>query len=195
MIMRTVCYLTTLLFFLSVPMYVSAQVFEIKSDFKEVKDSIYQYGKGDTLAITYDSVYLLNQTQIRYYQLLMNLKVAVRDDQSQIERIIKDLLQSMSGSLTKLESLNEKMKANADSTSAIGLRLAETTITNVQKTDLLLTSAKVQLDTASARLTRADAHLAKAEELIKQEKKKRCWRNIKWGLGGAIVGYVLKWLL
>jgi hypothetical protein len=193
--MRAFSYLVALLFFLSAPTHVSAQVFEIKSDFKEVRDTIYQYGSGDTLAVGYDSVYLLNQTQIRYYQLLMNLKVAVRDDQSQIERIIKDLLQTMSGNLTKLESLNEKMKANADSTSAIGLRLAETTITNVQKTDLLLTSAKVQLDTASARLTRADAHLAKAEDLIKQEKKKRCWRNIKWGLGGAIVGYVLKWLL
>ena len=191
--MKNFRFIGALLLFLSLsPHHATAQIFQIPADYKTVKDTVKQFGKGDTLVIGYDSVYLLNQTQLRYYQLLMKLKIAVSQDNTNIEKLFKDLLQSLSGDLTKLESLSKQMQTNADSTGAVGMRLATTTLTNVAKTNTLIGTAQVLLDSAQMRLKEADLHLEKAETLIRQEKKQRWWRNLKWTGVGVLAGIIVR---
>lgn len=173
----------------------TAQVHEINADFKAVRDTVQQYGQGSTLVIKVDSVYLLNQAQFDYYELLMRLKVDVKKNNANIEGLINGLLKTLRNDLTHLEDLNKEIKINGDSASAIGLRLADSTKVNVNKTSNLLDSVKIHLDSATVRLKRADLHLEKAAALIKEEKKQRCWRNIKWGVGGVLVGLIMGWLI
>ena len=169
-----------------------AQVHYIREDFKTVRDTVHQYGKNTTLNIEIDSVYLLNQTQFDYYALLMRLKVDVRKNNANIEGLINGLLKSLSNDLSQLEGLNKEMKANGDAATVVGLRLADSTMVNVNKTNSLLDSVKINLDSASARLKRADLHLDKAISLIKKEKKRR-WRYYFVGGGvGFLVAILAK---
>ena len=101
----------------------------------------------------------------------------------------------MRNDLTHLEDLNKEIKINGDSASAIGLRLADSTKMNINKTSNLLDSVKIHLDSANVRLKRADLHLERAKAMIKQEKKQRCWRNIKCGGSGVLIGLIMEWLI
>jgi hypothetical protein len=194
--MKTVCFLPILCFFLNLmPAVTSAQIKHlhyIKEDHSSVRDSVTRYGIGDTLVVQYDSVYVFNRTQVRYYELLMQLKVSVAKDNKQLEKLFNELFNNVTKNLADLEGLSKKLSTNAELTSAIGTKLANETLQSVDKTNTLLDSTKVMLDSASAKLTRADLHLQKAEEYIRDAKKKQWWERLKWGGGGVLVGVLVK---
>ncbi len=190
--MKTIYLLIFSLFLSLNTSHISAQIFEITDAHSTARDSVVGYGIGDTLVIKYDSVYLFNETQVRYYQLLMKLKVSVTKDNKNLEKLFAELLKDITMNIAELEDLSKKMKANADAASEVGTRLADQTLKSVDKTNALLNTSKVFLDSADAKLTRADLHLAKAEEYIREAKKKQWWERLKWGGGGVLVGVILK---
>lgn len=171
---------------------VSAQIHPITEKYRYVKDTVKQFGRGDTLVVEYDSVYVLNHTQMHYYELLINLKADISKDNSNLEVLFKDLLQKMTSDLAELGVLTDHLRANADSTGRVGDRLAKETLANVQKANSALDSAKVKLDSAQFKLAKADSLLVETRKLIEKEKKERCWRNLKWAGVGAVVGFVVK---
>lgn len=170
----------------------SAQIYHITDNYRHVKDTVKQFGKGDTLSIEYDSVYVLNHTQMHYYELLINLKADISKDNSNLDVLFKKLLQSMTKDLAELAVLTDHLKANADSTSKIGEHLINETLVNVQKANNALDSAKVKLDSAQFKLAKADSLLLETKKLIENEKKQRFWRNLKWAGVGAVAGFVVK---
>ena len=171
---------------------ISAQIHRIAENYKYVKDTVKQFGGGDTLVIEYDSVYVLNHTQMHYYKLLINLKADISQDNSNLDELFKNLLQSMTKDLAELGVLTDHLKANADSTGRIGEKLAKETLVNVQKANAALDSAKVKLEAAQFKFAKADSLLLETRKLIEQEKKQRCWRNVKWAGVGAVAGFVVK---
>ena len=174
---------------LSLP--VSAQIHFINEQHDQARDSVKRYGKGDTLVVQYDSVYLFNRTQVTYYDMLMKLKVTVTKDNKSLEKMFTDLLNKMTMNLAELDDLSKKMKINADSTNAVGRKLVDKTYESVDKTNQLIVSSKILLDSADAKLKRADLHLEKAETLIKDAKKKQRWERLKWGGLGVLVGVLV----
>lgn len=176
------------------PFLSSAQIHwhTIGKEHGDARDSVRRFGNRDTLVINFDSVYVLNQTQVRYYDLLMKLKLSVTKDNKQLEKLFTELVNNTTRNLAELENLSKQMKENADSTSSVGIKLAGKTLDSVDKTNTLLTTSKVLLDSANARLTRADLHLAKAEELIGKAQKKQWLERLKWGGGGVLVGILVR---
>ncbi len=174
----------------------TAQIYQIPSSYANATDTVKQFFKGDTLVIAQDSAYLLNQMQLTHYKLLMKFKVDVSRDNANLQQIFNDLVKSVTNNLAKLERLNKDMKINADSTGAIGKRLADVTYSNALRADSVLASAQVKLKEADAYLKQADLHLQKATDYLKKEKKDRFWRSLKWaavGTGvGAILGFIIK---
>lgn len=169
----------------------------VPKSYENTTDTVKQFFKGDVLSIEPDSVYLLNEMQLSHYRLLLKFKVAVNQDNANIERIFNELVDSVTKNLAKLDDLNKKMKINADSTSAIGNRLADITYRNALRADSVLALAKMRLDTAQARLDTADAHLVLANKFIAKERRERWWRSLKWagigtGLGILIRSFVIK---
>jgi hypothetical protein len=160
--------------------------------YESEKDTVKQFFKGDVMAIEPDSVYLLNQMRFTQYQLLMQFKLEVGKHNADIQKIFNDLVQSITKDLAHLEQLNKQMKRNADSTSAIGQRLADVTSRNALRADSALDSAQKLLKTAQARLDTADAHLVLANKLIDKERKDRFWRSLKWGAIGVGVGILIR---
>lgn len=171
---------------------VFAQIHHITDSYRHVKDTVKQFGRGDTLSIEYDSVYVLNHTQMHYYELLINLKADISKDNSNLDVLFKKLLQSMTKDLAELAVLTDHLRDNADSTSRVGEKLVNETLANVQKANNALDSAKVKLDSAQFKLAKADSILVETKKLIEQEKKQRCWRNLKWAGVGAVAGFVVK---
>lgn len=164
----------------------------VPKSYENTSDTVKQFFKGDVIAIETDSVYLLNELRFKHYQLLMKFKVAVSQDNANIQKIFNDLVQSVTTNLASLEKLNKEMKVNADSTSAIGHRLADITYKNALRADSILALAKARLDTAQARLDTADAHLVLANKYIAKERRDRWWRNAKWAGVGVIVGILIR---
>ena len=164
----------------------------VPKSYENTSDTVKQFFKGDVIAIETDSVYLLNELRFKHYQLLMKFKVAVSQDNANIQKIFSDLVQSVTTNLASLEKLNKEMKINADSTSAIGHRLADITYKNALRADSVLALAKARLDTAQARLDTADAHLVLANKLIAKERRERWWRNVKWAAIGVGVGILIR---
>jgi hypothetical protein len=156
------------------------------------KDTVKQFFKGDTLAVEPDSVYLLNQMRFTQYQLLMKFKVSVSEHNADIQKIFNDLVQSITKDLANLEQLNKQMKRNADSTSAIGQRLADVTYRNALRADSTLVLANMKLTDAQNRLDSADAHLVLANKFIAKERKERWWRSVKWAAIGVGVGILIR---
>ena len=160
--------------------------------YESEKDIVKQFFKGDTMAIEPDSVYLLNQMRFTQYQLLMKFKVAVSEHNADIQKIFNDLVQNITKDLANLEQLNKQMKRNADSTSAIGQRLAEVAYRNALRADSTLILANIKLTDAQNRLTSADAYLKEANRLIDKERKDRFWRSLKWAAIGVGVGILIR---
>lgn len=189
----------TLVFTLLLSMSLSkmtAQIYPIPAAYANATDTVKQFFKGDTLVVAQDSAYLLNQMQLKHYQLLMKFKVDVSRDNANLQQIFNDLVQSVTNNLAKLERLNKDMKTNADSASTIGIKLANLSYSNALRADSVLASAQVKLKEADAYLKQADLHLQKATEYLKKERKDRFWRSLKWaGVGtgvGAILGFIIK---
>lgn len=172
----------------------SAQInpISVPKSYENTSDTVKQFFKGDVIAIETDSVYLLNELRFKHYQLLMKFKVAVSQDNANIQKIFNDLVQSVTTNLASLEKLNKEMKVNADSTSAVGHRLADITYKNALRADSVLALAKARLDIAQARLDTADAHLVLANKLIAKERRERWWRNVKWAAIGVGVGILIR---
>ena len=174
----------------------TAQIYPIPAAYANATDTVKQFFKGDTLVIAQDSAYLLNQMQLTHYKLLMKFKVDVSRDNANLQQIFNDLVQSVTNNLAKLEKLNKDMKINADSASAIGIKLANISYSNALRADTVLASAQIKLKEADAYLKKADLYLIEANRLIEKEKKARCWRSLKWaavGTGvGAILGFIIK---
>ncbi len=164
----------------------------VPKSYENTTDTVKQFFKGDVISIEPDSVYLLNEMQLSHYRLLLKFKVAVNQDNANIERIFNELVDSVTRNLAKLDDLNKKMKINADSTSAIGQRLADVTYKNALRADSILALAKFRLDTAQARLDSADAHLILANKFIAKERKERWWRSVKWAAIGVGVGILIR---
>ncbi len=171
---------------------IDAQTYQINAEYDASADTVKQFGKGDILVINYDSVYLLNQMQFRHYQLLMELKVAVTKDNTNMQTLFQDMIKAINKDLAKLNTLNKEMKKNADATSAVGKKLADVTLKNVEHADSLLVAVNQRLKIAENRVDTADAHLEKANKLIEQERKQRFWRNLKWGAIGLGIGILVK---
>ena len=152
-------FISLLALFLGLSLPVSAQIHFINEQHDQARDSVKRYGKGDTLVVQYDSVYLFNRTQVTYYDMLMKLKVTVTKDNKSLEKLFTDLLNKMTMNLAELDDLSKKMKINADSTNAVGRKLVDKTYESVDKTNQLIVSSKVLLDSADAKLKRADLHL------------------------------------
>ena len=174
----------------------TAQFYPIPAAYANATDTVKQFFKGDTLVIAQDSAYLLNQMQLTHYKLLMKFKVDVSRDNANLQQIFNDLVQSVTNNLAKLEKLNLDMKTNADSASAIGIKLANISYSNALRADTVLASAQIKLKEADAYLKKADLYLIEANRLIEKEKKARFWRSLKWaavGTGvGAILGFIIK---
>ena len=170
----------------------TAQIRPVPKTYETEKDTVKQFFKGDTLAIEPDSVYLLNQMRFTQYQLLMQFKLEVGKHNADIQKIFNDLVQNITKDLASLEQLNKQMKQNADSTSAIGQRLADVTYRNALRADSTLILANIKLTDAKNRLDTADAHLVLANKFIAKERKERWWRSVKWAAIGVGVGILIR---
>ena len=164
----------------------------VPKSYENTTDTVKQFFKDDVIKIEPDSVYLLNQMQLSHYRLLLKFKVAVNQDNANIERIFNELVDSVTRNLAKLDDLNKKMKINADATSEIGNRLATTVYSNALRADSVLALAKARLETAQARLDTADAHLVLANKYIAKERRERWWRSVKWAAIGVGVGILIR---
>ncbi len=164
----------------------------VPKSYENTIDTVKQFFKGDLILIEPDSVYVLNQMQLSHYRLLLKFKVAVNQDNTNIERIFNELVDSVTLNLAKLDDLNKRMKINADSTSAIGQRLADVTYRNALRADSTLILANIKLTDAKNRLDTADAHLVLANKYIAKERKERWWRSVKWAGVGVIVGILIR---
>jgi hypothetical protein len=179
--------------FLSISTFtLTAQIYQVPKTYEAEKEVVKQFFKGDTLTVEPDSVYLLNQIRFTQYQLLMKFKVSVSEHNADIQKIFNDLVQSITKDLANLEQLNKQMKRNADSTSAIGQRLADVTYRNALRADSTLILANIKLTDAQHRLDSADAHLVLANKFIAKERKERWWRSVKWAAIGVGVGILLR---
>ena len=174
----------------------TAQIYPILPSHDTVTETVKQFFRGDTVVFVIDSAYLLNKMQLKHYELLLSFKVKVSQQNANIQQILNDLVKSTNSNLARLETLNKDMRANADSASAIGVKLANATLENVKRANIALDSAQAKVLRAEVYLKQADLHLQKATEYLKKEKKDRCWRNLKWaGVGagvGAILGFIIK---
>lgn len=170
----------------------TAQIYQIPAAYANATDTVKQFFKGDTLVITQDSAYLLNQMQLRHYQLLMKFKLDVSRDNANLQDIFNKLVKSVTSNLAELEKLNRDMKINADSASAIGVKLASNTLKNLELANIALDSANAKVTRAEAYAKQADLHLAKATEYLKKEKKDRFWRSVKWASIGVGVGILVR---
>ena len=164
----------------------------VPKSYENTIDTVKQFFKDDVIKIEPDSVYLLNQMQLTHYRLLLKFKVAVNQDNANIEHIFNELVDSVTRNLAKLDDLNKKMKINADSTSAIGQRLADVTYRNALRADSTLILANLKLTDAQNRLDSADAHLILANKFIAKERKERWWRSVKWAAIGVGVGILIR---
>ncbi len=182
------------LFFLVSLSKMTAQInpIVVPKSYENTIDTVKQFFKGDVVSIEPDSVYLLNQMQLSHYRLLLKFKVAVNQDNANIERIFNELVDSVTRNLAKLDDLNKKMKINADSTSAIGQRLAGVVYQNALRADSTLALANIKLTNAQNRLDSADAHLVLANKFIAKERKERWWRSVKWAAIGVGVGILIR---
>lgn len=174
----------------------TAQIYQIPSAHDTVTETVKQFFRGDTVVFAIDSAYLLNKMQLKHYELLLSFKVKVSQQNANIQQILNDLVKSTNSNLARLETLNKDMRANADSASAIGVKLANATLENVKRANIALDSAQAKVLRSEVYLAKAEVHLKEANRLIEKEKKDRCWRNLKWaavGTGvGAILGFIIK---
>jgi hypothetical protein len=170
----------------------TAQIYQVPETYAAQKDTVKQFFKGDTLTIEPDSVYLLNPIRFKQYQLLMQFRLEVGKQNADIQKIFNDLVQSITRDLANLEQLNKQMKQNADSTSAIGKRLADLAEQNARRADSTLMMANIKLKNAQDRLDTADAHLVLANKYIAKERRERWWRNVKWAAIGVGVGILIR---
>ena len=174
----------------------TAQIYPILPSHDTVTETVKQFFRGDTVVFVIDSAYLLNKMQLKHYELLLSFKVKVSQQNANIQQILNDLVKSTNSNLARLETLNKDMRANADSASAIGVKLADATLQNVKLANIALDSAQAKVLRSEIYLAKAEAHLKEANRLIEKEKKARCWRSLKWaavGTGvGAILGFIIK---
>jgi hypothetical protein len=190
--MKTTHFRLLLILGLILPISASqAQTFQIDSTFENARDTIRQFHRGDMITVATDSVYMLNQIQLNYYRLLMNLKVSVGQDNEKLQKVFDELVKNVNSNLTTLTVLNAQMKKNADSTGVIADKLANLTLKNVAKADSLLAKADSSMKQAQIKLDSADAHLVKANEYIKKEKKLQFWRKVKYTAIGLGVGILV----
>ena len=80
----------------------------VPRSYENTTDTVKQFFKDDVIKIEPDSVYLLNQMQLSHYRLLLKFKVAVNQDNANIERIFNELVDSVTRNLAKLDDLNKK---------------------------------------------------------------------------------------
>lgn len=170
----------------------TAQIYQIPSSYDTVTETVKQFFKGDTVVLALDSAYLLNKMQLKHYELLLDFKVKVSQQNANLQQILNDLVKSTNSNLAKLETLNKDMRANADSASAIGVKLADASLKNVELANTALNSAQTKLIKAEADLKQADLYLKEANRLIDKEKKVRFWRSVKWAAIGVGVGILVR---
>lgn len=161
------------------------QVFDVNNC---VTITSYLAGKGDTVVIKCDSVYLLNKKTYSIYQIAYE-KVKGRDaNVKQIFSTYESLLDLQSKRIEEQDLEYNRLKMQFDS-------LVATSGKFIDKTGNRLGELTDAMNKVNANLNSALGQIKESETVMKSQGKKDIRNSIVWGVGGFTLGLITCLLL